>query len=59
LQSFPADTRKMIALRYRMGWTLQQIGNWFGLKTGTIDGRIRRAVEQIKTQAERDYDDGS
>ena len=57
LVSLPAETRKMIALKYRLGWTLKQISQNLGLKTGAVDGRIRRAVEQIKKQAEQDYTD--
>ncbi len=44
--------RKLISLRYRLGWSLQEIGSYFGIKTGAVDGRIRRAVLQLKEQAE-------
>lgn len=41
----------MIALRYRLGWSLKRIANQFGLKTGAVDGKIRRAIIKIKEQA--------
>ena len=57
LKSLPTNTRNMISLRYRMGWTLKQIAAQFGTKTGTIDGRIRRALEQLKQQADQEFND--
>ena len=51
LKQCPQQTRSMIALRYRLGWTLERIANRFGLKAGAVDGRIRRALEKIKRQA--------
>ena len=56
LQSLPTDLRSMIALRYRLGWTLNAIGAQFGLRAGAVDGRIRRAVERLKSKASREYD---
>lgn len=51
LEKCHPETRKMIALRYRLGWSLQRIAARFGLKTGAVDGRIRRTIEKIKGQA--------
>ena len=51
LQQCPPQTRRMISLRYRVGWTLEQIANRYGLKTGAVDGRIRRALSKIREQA--------
>jgi RNA polymerase sigma factor (sigma-70 family) len=51
LNQCPPQTRSMIALRYRLGWTLERIATRFGLKTGAVDGRIRRALDKIREQA--------
>jgi RNA polymerase sigma factor (sigma-70 family) len=51
LKQCPPQTRSMIALRYRLGWSLERIARRFGLKTGTVVGRIRRAIENNKGQA--------
>lgn len=51
LNRCPSETRNMISLRYRLGWTLERIAARFGLKTGAVDGRIRRALEKIREQA--------
>ncbi len=55
LEQLPPELRRMIALRYRLGWSLARIGQHFGLTTGTVDGRLRRAIEQLKQQAEAEY----
>ena len=52
LSELPPDIRSMIAFRYRLGWTLQKIADRFGLKTGAVDGRIRRTVSRLKQKAE-------
>lgn len=57
LLHLPDDLKSMIDLKYRMGWTLKQIAHKFGLKAGAVDGRIRRAVEGLKTQAATEFDD--
>lgn len=51
LKQCPRQTRSMIALRYRLGWSLERIARRFGLKTGAVDGRIRRAIHKIRGQA--------
>ena len=57
LQRVDPDLRRMIRLRYRLGWSLKKIAERFGMKTGAVDGRIRRAVEQLKRKAELEYHD--
>ena len=52
-----ADLRRMMSLRYRWGWTLGRIARRFGLKTGTVDGRIRRTVDKLKKQAQLQFDE--
>lgn len=55
LQQLPDELVSMIGLKYRMGWTLRQIGEKFGLKTGAVDGKIRRAIEDLKSQATEEF----
>ncbi len=57
LQQLPAELRSMISMKYRMGWTLRQIGEKFGLKTGAVDGKIRRAIDDLKTRAIEEFAD--
>lgn len=52
LQSLSADQRQLLDWRYRLGWTLESIGSRLGLKSGAIDGRIRRVLQQLKRQSE-------
>ena len=51
----PRDLQQLFALRYRLGWTLEQIARRFGWKTGAVDGKLRRAIEQLRIKAEREF----
>ena len=46
-----AQVRQLLSLRYRFGWTLQQIGSHLGIQPGAVDGRIRRAVNALKKKS--------
>jgi len=54
LRELPHELQTMISLKYRMGWTLKQIAARFGIKTGAVDGKIRRAIAELKIQAKQD-----
>ncbi len=45
-----------VDLRVRLGMTLADAGRLLGLKPGAVDGRVRRAVNSIRTQAQEDFD---
>ena len=49
------NLQQLFALRYRLGWTLEQIARRFGWKTGAVDGKLRRAIEQLRIKAEREF----
>ena len=57
LQCVEPDIRRMITLRYRFGWSLAKIAGKFGIKTGAVDGRIRRALENLKTRAKLEFNE--
>lgn len=57
LQSMSPELRRLISFRYRLGWSLRRIAETLGLKTGTVDGRIRRAVEKLQEKAKREFDE--
>lgn len=42
---------EMIEMRFEKQWTLVRIGQWFGLSAGTIDGRLKRALKQLRQKA--------
>jgi len=56
LRELPHELQAMISLKYRMGWTLKQIAVRFGIKTGAVDGKIRRAIADLKMQAKQDIE---
>ena len=52
LQTLPRELQSMISMRYRLGWSLKKIASQFGMKTGAVDGRMRRAIEKLRSKAE-------
>lgn len=54
IDQLDGDLKKMFHLRYRLGWSLSRIAVRFGIKTGAVDGRIRRAVEAIRKKANQE-----
>lgn len=46
----------LVLARYRFGWTLARIGASLGLKPGAVDGRLSRALAQIRRQLEEAAD---
>ena len=44
LRSMSSLNAELLLMRYRFGWTLQQIGTALGLKPGAVDGRLRRLI---------------
>lgn len=54
-----ADPRivKLIHLRYTQQWTLLRIAAALGLSVGTVDGRLRRAIKQMRTEIEEMCDE--
>lgn len=57
LKCMPPDLQKLISFRYRLGWSLRRIAGSMGLKTGAVDGRIRRAIQQLQEKAKREFDE--
>ena len=47
----------MIELRFEQRWTLGRIGTLFGLSIGTIDGRLRRALKELRDRATEEFDE--
>ena len=52
LLEMPEELQRLFSLRYRMGWTLKRISAAIGMKTGAVDGTLRRAIEKLKSKAE-------
>ena len=51
LQSIGDANAQLLLMRYRFGWTLQQIGFALGLGPGAVDGRLRRLVSMLRRRA--------
>jgi RNA polymerase sigma factor (sigma-70 family) len=59
LERFDPQLVQMIELRFEKHWTLARIGELLGLSTGAIDGRLRRAVRELRTRAIEEFGDES
>ncbi len=57
LRGLPDGLQSLIALRYRLGWSLKKIGQSVGLKSGAVDGRIHRAIETLRKKAGVEFDE--
>ncbi len=57
LQSMGSFNTELLLMRYRFGWTLQQIANTVGLKPGAVDGRLRRLIGVLRRRAREQCDD--
>jgi len=51
IEKLDARIVRIIDLRYHQQWTLARIGELFGVSAGTIDGRLRRALKQLRRQS--------
>lgn len=55
LENLDDRQRSILHLRFSLGWSLQKIGNALGLGgAGSIDGRIRRSLEQLRNEYRRE-----
>ncbi len=57
LRATAPEIRQLLSLRYRLGWTLREIAGHLGIKTGAVDGRIRRALEELRKHARANADE--
>jgi RNA polymerase sigma-70 factor (ECF subfamily) len=48
---------ELIELRYEQRWTLAAIGERLGVSTGTVDGRLRRALDHVRARAKDTFED--
>ena len=47
---------QMIEWRFQQRWTLARIGETLGLSIGTIDGRLRRALNELRERAIEEFE---
>lgn len=48
---------QLLVMRYRLGWTLQRIGRLLGLKSGAVDGRLKRLTTSLSRRARETFND--
>ena len=48
---------RLLVMRYRLGWTLERIGRAVGLRPGAVDGRLRRATNELREKARESFDE--
>lgn len=57
IQSLDPQLVEIIELRFENRWTLARIANRFGLSIGTLDGRLRRALNHLRQRAQEDFNE--
>ncbi len=57
IRRFDPQLAAMIELRYQKRWTLSKIGQFFGLSIGTVDWRLRKALNELRQRAIEDFND--
>jgi RNA polymerase sigma factor (sigma-70 family) len=55
LAALDGPPAQLLLMRYRLGWTLQRIGNVLGLTPGAVDGRIKRTVAALRRRARETF----
>ncbi|HXE52941.1 MAG TPA: sigma-70 family RNA polymerase sigma factor [Tepidisphaeraceae bacterium] len=53
IASLDPQIARLIELRYEGGWTLTRIAEAVGLSVGTVDGRLRRALRELRSRVKR------
>lgn len=51
ISSLDPQIIRLIELRFQGRWTLARIGRLLGLSTGAVDGRLRRALSELRRRA--------
>ena len=54
---FDPALARMVEWRYEHGWTLRRIAERLGLSVGTVDGRLRRALVDLRGRAAEAFDE--
>jgi RNA polymerase sigma factor (sigma-70 family) len=57
MQSLGPETANLLRMRFSLGWTLQRIAAFVGIKPGAVDGRINRTLNALRAKAPEDFDD--
>ncbi len=57
LAELDPDRSLLLAMRYRLGATLEQIGRLVGRGPGAVDGRINRSLAQLRASAQENFDE--
>jgi RNA polymerase sigma-70 factor, ECF subfamily len=54
LRALPVDQRAVVVLRHGLGYTPGEIAKLLDLPRGTVNSRLRRALDRLETLVERD-----
>ena len=52
IQTLDPALERMFRLRYEQGWTLARIAGLLGISIGSVDGHLRRALDQVRLRAQ-------
>jgi RNA polymerase sigma factor (sigma-70 family) len=57
LARFDPQLVRLIEMRFESRWTLARIAKMIGMSIGTVDGRLRRAIGELRLRAMDEFDE--
>jgi len=54
IRKLPADRKALIALRYKEGFSAEQIAEVLGIPAGTVKSRLQRTIDKLRTLVEQE-----
>lgn len=52
VEALPSHQRSVVVLRYYLDWSISQIADAMGIRTGTVKSRLHRALAELRTSVE-------
>ncbi|HTW94687.1 MAG TPA: sigma-70 family RNA polymerase sigma factor [Tepidisphaeraceae bacterium] len=57
IQRLDPELGRIMEMRFKQGWKLRRIAEKLGISVGTVDGRLRRAIIDLRRRAEETFDE--
>lgn len=54
IRKLPADRKALIGLRYKEGFSTEQIAGILGIPEGTVKSRVQRTIDKLRTLVEQE-----
>ncbi len=57
VQTLSAQHREIFVLRYMLGWKVKQIAAHLGMEENTVSVTLRRIIQRMQTEAQKQQED--